>query len=349
MTLGAALSLGAIQSEVRTVVISDDVSCPECRIRVTKVTTLGNGSDDGLVCQYWTRVAADSRGRLYVAPSCTAGEIDLYSAAGNLIRSIGRIGQGPAEFAYLQQVYTGPDDYLYVFDTSHQMKVLAPDYQEHSRSIHSMKPPAAFAAGTVAEGAVVATEHRAADGTAYPLHRVAPDGTVAASFGTGRRASEDSRWQDLWQMVTPAGNGLVWTSKSQPDDYIVELWNPATASLEMEIRRDVDWYGQPETAGALVQGLHRDEQGLLWSLLAMSSREWEWGDPARTPEEINRDRFSILEVLDPEGGRLVAQHRVGTVFERFIGHQMMYSFRSLPDGNNVIDVWRFELTTGSEF
>lgn len=80
----------------------------------------------------------------------------------------------------------------------------------------------------------------------------------------------------------------------------------------------------------------------------MSPRDWEWGDQARTPEEINRDRFSVLEVIDTDSGRLIAQRRIGTLFERFIGHEMMYSFRSLPDGNNVIDVWRFELIAGSE-
>ena len=212
-----------------------------------------------------------------------------------------------------------------------------------------MRPPAAFAPGTLADGAVVAMENRGAEGTIYLLHRMANDGTIVASFGTGRSTSEASRWQDAWRMVAPAGNGLVWSSRSQPDEYVIELWNPAATFLEMQIFRDVDWYEQAETAGALVHGLHQDGKGLLWSLLAMSPHDWEWGDQARTPEEINRDRFSILEVVDPDSGQLVAQRRIDTVFERFIGHEMMYSFRSLADGNNVIDVWRFELITGPDF
>ena len=56
-----------------------------------------------------------------------------------------------------------------------------------------------------------------------------------------------------------------------------------------------------------------------------------------------RSVFLVIGSEDGANGQLIAQRRIDTVFERFIGHQMMYSLRGLPDGNFAIDVWRFEL------
>jgi len=328
------------------IVIPDEVSCPQCEIKVSRVATLGSESEPspGFVCQYWTRVAANSRGQFYVAPTCTGGEIDVYSAEGEWLETFGRLGEAPGEFAHILQIHVGPDDYVYVFDTSHRLKVLTPDHEEHKRAGAVFKPPSAFAAGRVDERAVVQVEIRTESRIGYPLHSLEPNGSLSRSFGTIRRAFlPSSSWRSVRRMIAINNDGLVWSSKSQPDDYQIELWDPADGSLRLTLLRQVDWYKGEATAGAVTQGLHVDGDGLLWSLVAMAPKQWEWGDQNRTPEEINEDRFSIIEVINPVTGQLVAQRRLETVFERFIGQQMMYSFRGIPDGNNVIDVWRFEL------
>lgn len=81
------------------------------------------------------QVSADSEGQVYVVESPFNG-IHVFSAIGDHITSIGRLGAGPGEFQSAPQMHVGPSDTLYAFDFwPRRLSVFSPESHEFEYSL----------------------------------------------------------------------------------------------------------------------------------------------------------------------------------------------------------------------
>ncbi|GBD32157.1 hypothetical protein HRbin33_01121 [bacterium HR33] len=98
--ISGLLAAGMMAAPPDTVRIRGDTpACSSCRLTVTPLVVLGSPGDTvGPDLQYW--VAADSRGRYYVAPTIGLGQVAVYDSTGRLLGLLGRRGQGPGEFEH---------------------------------------------------------------------------------------------------------------------------------------------------------------------------------------------------------------------------------------------------------
>ncbi len=82
-----------------------------------------------------TQVSVDSEGQVYVVESPFNG-IHVFSAIGDHITSIGRLGAGPGEFQNAPQIHVGPSDTLYAFDFwPRRLSVFSPKSHEFEYSL----------------------------------------------------------------------------------------------------------------------------------------------------------------------------------------------------------------------
>ncbi len=105
-------TLGAQVTELRQ-------SCTNCGIAWTRIATLGGEGADYVGMP--TSVVPNSRGQYLVASDARRSEILLFGPQGNLLRTIGREGQGPGEFTWAGGLAIAPGDTLHVLDAGRHL------------------------------------------------------------------------------------------------------------------------------------------------------------------------------------------------------------------------------------
>ncbi|MCY4673268.1 MAG: 6-bladed beta-propeller [Bacteroidetes bacterium] len=119
------LVLGAGQ---RTDVPSEVFLARAADLTLTEVFRIGDeAAGDTVLFGGDIEVAVDSRGQLYVTDRGIAG-IRVFSNTGDLMRRIGRAGDGPGEFRGTPLVHVGSQDTVYTLDTeANRLTLFAPN------------------------------------------------------------------------------------------------------------------------------------------------------------------------------------------------------------------------------
>lgn len=103
------------------------------KISLEFVKTIGDieSEDENVLFYMPSDIAFDSQGNVYVLDSGNH-RIQKYSPAGQYIASIGRKGQGPAEFQYPVSIDVNSEGYLFISDPGNQrIQILKPDGADH--------------------------------------------------------------------------------------------------------------------------------------------------------------------------------------------------------------------------
>ncbi|GIW52755.1 MAG: hypothetical protein KatS3mg081_2110 [Gemmatimonadales bacterium] len=357
--ISGLLAAGMMAAPPDTVRIRGDTpACSSCRLTVTPLVVLGSPGDTvGPDLQYW--VAADSRGRYYVAPTIGLGQVAVYDSTGRLLGLLGRRGQGPGEFEHAGPVKVGPDDSLFVFDHSlNRLTVFDRDLKVARTQLLPVWPRNVLIrrSGEMVMQAMVPTPDR----IGFPLHLVSRDGRILASYGAERpvvsRRHTAAQWPELAESTDP---GAVWIASR--DAYVLSLWRDGGARI-LTIVREVDWFPPraedvfvPEDAARPVpwiRGIFQDRQGLLWVLVSVADQQWRarpraGGGVERRPvsnSEINRYVDTRIEVLDPSAGVLVAAVRHPSLLMGFVEEGLVFGPRGDDQGNEFVEIYRLALT-----
>jgi len=326
-------------------------SCPACRVTLTP--TLALGADAGVHGPTTeSRVARDSRGRYFVAPTYTPGSIAMYGPDGRFRGVFGTEGGGPGEFRGIQNLVMGPGDSLWVVSGGGRITVVDPE-QRIVRSI------------TADEGAMGILPR--SDGSVAVMNMVGGGGPVldAAGAEVGRLELSTPPTDDN---PTTGQSGVV----ALPDGRLVALhatryrldvldtdgtrlrtidrrafWFP---SLELASEQEAMRHIQEARTTAMTFGAAPTATGEVWVLaqrVNMTSvrdlfQAFESGAMTQEPVlDMNELLDAVLELVDVDAGQVVATGgSTSRLLTGFLDGEHVVGVRELEDGIIVLDLWR---------
>lgn len=326
-------------------------ACPDCRIDVARIAELGRDTTS-LVTTTSTVCRARS-GHFFVSALTIPSRVAVYSGNGTLLRTFGREGAGPGEFARIVTTLCGTDERLRIFDTANgRISILTEG--------GSLVDTRVFRAGWF-DGAVLLPDGSSAVSTTigtpgsvgHPIHIFGPDGAFVRSIGRadGRPQRENAVLDR--RILASAPNGQLWTGKM--NRYEIDLWS-TDGVHRRTIARTPSWFqpwvsidpGEPFFARPQPRllSIYEDPEGLLWTSSLVPALDWEpssrdefahrMGGP--TVAELDPKWDSIIEVIDPANGRLRHAGRLRGLAFQFIGNGLAYRPREAPDGTHYLEV-----------
>ena len=237
----------------------------------------------------------------------------LFSAEndGSIVHRIGRTGEGPGEYERIFHIHELPGAYL-IFDpmltrVTHLSKTTFETLSTTPfPNLGSPVPPLVFGDGSY----LISGTNRTREGVGHPFHLFDPSGQLVRSFG-GTAGLSPTQSSPPPAYFGSSRDGAFWVA--DPYRYRIERWD-REGNLLAVFEREADWFpaytlnetGRPSTGGSrsMIRGLWEDEDGLLW----VHGRQVKSREPVRRPAP---DLLAtVIEVIDPTTGTLVASHRV---------------------------------------
>ncbi len=298
-------------------VIQISTEPPACAVVLDEAVRLGDIDDPGTVgpAGQITQLAS---GDFLVAHWDNGARIMVYGADGRYRESIGRRGEGPGEFSDpgIGKLRPAPGGGAFILDPgTRRITHLAADWSLLGTTQIGAIFPLDFVPLASGRGFVVGGWGRAEDGRfgAVAEHLDA-EGAVRETI-----AVVPTDRELINHFFAPAAvddEGRVW--RSLPVEYAVEAWDPAAPDRFLRLEGQPEWFrpwppadGYPLEAPpfSVIQGLrHRD--GLLWLATSVADDGWREAvaNPVQgVPIDGNRRRDTVVEVVDPATGELVAR------------------------------------------
>lgn len=337
------------------------VECAPCTMRLSRVVQLGTSEGPGALGSGGL-VARAADGRYYVVTSEMADEIKVFGADGRYIESIGRSGSGPGEFRSIWRLMIA-DDELHVFDAENSRHSVynLPDHalQREIPMPFSVMNIAVLPRNTLIVNANIRTPELAG----IPLHRISEDGELSASFGETSEIFRSDVGYPGHRVIAASGDQAIWASSRTR--YALTRWS-ANGQRLSSLDRDPSWFEphlqtvsfKPDRPPPpLVTQIREDAQGWVWVLISVADRRWRDAVTLRTdhpdgptyvPEDMDLYFDTIIEVLDPASGAIVASGRVDRYLTRFAADRRLFSFTDSADLTPRVDIWRVDLIPSSK-
>lgn len=339
--------------QVQTVIRGDRPECQQC-LRIDSITTLEFAPSAGVMDPRPWSATVGANGDVFLVTA--DWRLVQYGARGRLVRVAAR-GQGPGEFQRPQLVLRYGDSVL-VFDRAGRMSVLGPD-GSYTRSI-PWTPATTFDMVVVDNRLVINGIIQSRARIGFPLHSADLGGEPGLAFGS---RTPDFRFDapPTWRRRLARGrSSTVWALREL--QYQAESWQLGdSARMRASFRREVQWfpaqqeYEVPTPARApltVVTDAQEDSSGRLWVLVTVPGPNWQralgperrspYGDTYYQPEFFDSLHTSVLEIVDPSRGVLVASQRLPGYFIFLLESGLALRFRQTEQGE-VFDVFRVSL------
>ncbi len=342
----AAQRSSAPPTTLAPVVVPDAPSCATCSITIGPARTLAFPAGMELANMH-NVVREDARGRVWVIESET-GRIRLFDRDGRYMRSVGREGAGPGEFRSPSEVLSIPGDSVVILDAvSARATVLTPDL----RYARSMLYPLQLGFASIMrwpDSVLVPGRIQGEKATGWPLHVLsfrASAAWITHSFGSGPRLAHRELFYNQHTAVASSTGGAVsvpirtydlytWSSTGRMTGHFVRRpsWFPGSDKLGL---------GNPTTPPyPQVHALRTDASGLIWVAIGVPSSHWKagWdGVTIRAGEFKSNDPAfhelfdTIIEVIDPKSGRVLARQKVEGWITQFLRDGRMVRYTATRD------------------
>jgi len=357
ISLLLALHLGSAAAPVAAQppgpVITVPTTCAPCVTRAALQYTI-RGTDTPIEGRP-RGVTADMRGRLIVWYS--QRPLFVFDSSGRLAARVGKVGMGPGEITPVRWVIAGRDDTVHVFAGT-RINVFAGGDFRHVRSTIERSPEAGstnvirLPGGKTARLSNIVAQSEALN----PIFLRDRNGQLVRELDPTKWEYRPSR---ALALADPSWHAALWMAESsflRTEGYRVLLLD-TLGGVWRTVRRNPDWWesmkripdmrglgSMADTLGrraAGVQGVREDSRRRVHVLSRVTSPDWK---AVRADEEYREGNLiSVLEVIEPRAGRLLASVRVVGAPLGIISDNQFVTYREDRDGYPYIDVWRISL------
>ena len=339
---------GMTHAQVVPLVVRGQPSCRSCSLQVTAGAVVGDTSGGpGELNGNIRNVVIDRQGHVFVSVFALNELVAQYDRQGTFVRRVGRIGAGPGEYRHPWPIGVSGDSLLILDPGNSRLTFHSIASNQSLASAPMILLSRSDDVTRTRDGSLVgnvALETPAEAG--LPLHRFSAGGTKVRSFGAKIPSLRpDLRFASM-RLLTPGADGGIWASHIT--SYEMEYYDRSDA-LTRIVRRDFDRFppgtgrmvtAQPdgEPPQPKILGIQEDEAGRIWILALIPDERWKeaFGRqrlPPRRPgapqyygvDDVNRLYDTMIDVLDPEQGKLIASHRVDDALSGFAGRLVAWS------------------------
>jgi hypothetical protein len=330
-------------------------ACDSCRIQLDRTVRIGERSDSVGIAGL-PRVALGARGNFYVISDLlpTAGAL-VYDSAGRHQGTLGREGSGPGELRQAVRIATNSPGQVFLQDPYGTVHVFGPD-GHFMQSLPGIAP--ALTNMAVIGDSMLALPTRSRPRTA-PDRPVQLYGTRSGRWllGIGPREDLVGSTPPTIASVAASASGAVWIVRV-PDE--IQLWS-LNGSRLATLSWSRDWLRfagvarlPPENAYVLHDVWEDPANGLLWVVSVFDDPDaandpppGRAGQPiprgALDPSRLNAAKNSVVSVLDPRSGRIVAHLRLDEAIYEFLRDGRIVTMRENADGHQELVILSLRL------
>jgi hypothetical protein len=302
-----------------------------------------------------TWVLRDRHGSYYVLDQLGPTPVRVFDSAGRLLRELPR-EHALIAMSTVRALALTPPDTLHVisggdavFDRSG--KLVRKHYIPREATVFRAL---GLPTGTIVLQAIIRTSEL----FGYPFHLINADGVLDRSFGAARGAAFDGNPSRVLGTLAVAGRNRFWTSDQR--QYRISLWT-TDGTLVKALERDADWFrpwnswnGRMDAAPPPPRLLStwQDSRGRLLTLSAVAAADWKpipgrslKGEaPAPTAAEFDDANDSVLEIIDPNRGVVLASQRFPNALVAFVSDSLVAGRSVDPSNRIAIDIWSISLS-----
>lgn len=320
--------------------VPDGVTCPHCAVELDTVLTIG-GSDAIYDFSRYSSIAVDRMGRILVTRGFGATDFAVFLPDGSFLRRVGRQGQGPGEYRFIQSLVTS-SRYVHAFDPANARRTVLDSAFEVVRTdplrgqVHS---------GIALRGDAVlfAADLRAPSLVGKPLHVV---DTLGALFSFGE-TGEVYGGQLVHQSVGGTADA-VWTIDN--DRYRLTRWDLATRRPTASFQKRSEWFDEGDSSvwpRSELRDLRPGAEG-IWVVGQAPDPDWteRFTESRPIPKNPPHEVFDgVIDLVDAQSGRTIVHSRWDDVFLGFVpGSDLIARYREDELGVPHIDLLRLRLT-----
>lgn len=335
--------------------VDERPSCAECRI-VTEVFRDLRSNGGTIPLSRHSYVVQSPRGSFYVSDPWDAQPVFVYGFDGRFERSIGRKGLGPGELPFVSAIAVDRDDTVHTFGTHYT--VFGPTGR-FARSRQVFGGARVSSAHVLPDGKLlVQAMPSTADLIGLPFHVLERRATALRSFGELPNERVRYNFWTRWRPIAFAPPDHLWAARV--NQYRMELWSTSRGQLVTVLERDARWF-PPWTnhSGEIdvdeppprLLSMRVDAQGLLWVLTMVADANYKpiaqripgRERPVWTVADEARLNDTIIEVIDPTTGRLIASRRFPQALSRFVGSDLVLETIVDDEQDVALRLWSIRL------
>ena len=292
--------------------IADEAA--ECTVQLREVLRLGDPGDPGTIGSR-PEITRTAGGEYIVASVENRGQLLVFDSNGSFLETRGGNGDGPGEYRVPGRMRPGSDGSLRILDlVNRRITHVSADggliETTDIRSLHGLD----FAAIDRGERVAVSGFGQVDDVLSATTEVVDRGGARSASLGA--TAVESWVVNFFRAPVAVDGRGRVWTTRA--GGYGFDAWDPEGGDEPLaRLIGDPEWFdpgppqpGAPVSAPApsIVISL-RVDGGLLWAGTWVADENRDADAAAPSPLDLDRLLDTVLDVIDPASGTLIARTR----------------------------------------
>ena len=336
-------------------IVGDETYC-SCIVTLQHVVTLGDTAGSGMLLGEVRQVRRDAEG-IYHVLAWNEHQIYRFTPDGRALPSLLNKGEGPGEALQVDYFQIVADS-LVVFDSGNaRMTVLDPEGEE----ARTMPLPSNIPDAEYLPGSGVVLNARGFDASSFGrlFHVFDMQGRHVRSFGgeVSNRRNRDLTWV---RNIAERGNA-IWAAPQHW--YEIERW-ALDGDRTHTVKRQTDWFeprlhgswgGPDEPMKPWIPDIAVDARGYIRVLIIRGGPRWAELLPAPISQRSTGDPVypvppgiglfeSVLEILDPDSGRLVARGILEPELFGFVDPEHVFSYHQDEIGRPTISIWRLGLS-----
>lgn len=344
--------IGSISVAQDTVLLRDVTRGAGLSVELEKVVSFAPPASGRF--EFPTTVLGDKHGRFYVLDEYGTTPVWVFDGHGRSMRSISR-ERALIDRSMVRALAMTPPDTLHVISGGDAIFDASGNLIRQQRLSADVS---VFRALGLADGRWVAQAIiRTGDLFGYPLHIFDRRGARQASFGSGRGAAFDGNPSKVLGSLARSGDGEFWAATQAR--YCIDLWTSNGVHRRV-LERRVDWFqnwtqwnGRVDIARPppRLVSIWEDAKGRLLTLTLVAAVNWQpiagrsaaGESPPPTAAEFERAHDTIIEVIEPARGQVIASRRVSQTLISLVNDSLIAGISTELSRGSSVDIWKLQL------